>query len=167
MLQKGDVIELKSGHTVYGKLDKRFGGYGHDVILIGHLYHESVPLKKGDEGYDPDFLKKEYAKQQDPNYKGFKGVVGTPSKIISTFDSSIFAGKYVVLYATYDGGGSQGTPSGTEYYPNGYHVFCQQIVNGKICGYEVDFYQSGSFTAMIENIKPVDKVELEYSIKGG
>jgi hypothetical protein len=62
LLKKGDVIELKKGHIVYcrDQIDKKYR-YS-DLIKIGELYHESVPLKDGDIGYDPDFLAKEYAK---------------------------------------------------------------------------------------------------------
>jgi hypothetical protein len=70
-----------------------------------------------------------------------------------------------VLYTVWNGGGSQGTLSGTETYADGYHVFCKQIIDGNICGYEVDFYQTGSFTAVIFDIEPINHVKLYYSYK--
>ncbi|OPY81415.1 MAG: hypothetical protein A4E65_01156 [Syntrophorhabdus sp. PtaU1.Bin153] len=63
------------------------------------------------------------------------------------------AGRYVVYKTTYDGGG--GTEMGHHIgYPNGHHVFCEKLDDPKV---KVDFYQSGCFSAMIENIKPVAK----------
>ena len=47
-------------------------------------------------------------------------------------------------------------------YPDGHHVFCVKADDDKV---RVDFYQSGCFTAMIEDIKPVGKAILDWKIK--
>lgn len=70
---------------------------------------------------------------------------------------SYFAGKYVVVKTTFDGGGS--TYDGG--YPNGHHVFCRKIDNDKI---EVNFYQSGCFTAMITDIEPEGRATMQWVI---
>lgn len=65
-------------------------------------------------------------------------------------------GKYVVT-KTFMGGGGQSHDGG---YPDGWHVFCVKVDDEKV---KVDFYQSGCFTAMIENIEPVGKATLKWS----
>lgn len=62
-------------------------------------------------------------------------------------------GRYVVYKTTTDGGGTGHGPH--DVYPDGYHVFCERLADGV----RVDFYQTGCFTAMIEEIKPVGKAE--------
>lgn len=61
-----------------------------------------------------------------------------------------FAGRYVVYKTATDGGGL-GHGAG-DFYPNGHHVFCEKLDNPKL---RVNFYQTGSFTAMIPYIDPV------------
>jgi hypothetical protein len=62
------------------------------------------------------------------------------------------AGRYVVYKTTEDGGGS-GMGSHDQ-YPNGHHVFCERLDDRSV---KVDFYQSGSFTAMLPDLQPVAK----------
>ena len=63
-------------------------------------------------------------------------------------------GKYIVIKTLMDGGG----PSDDGGYPDGWHVFCVKADEENV---KVDFYQSGFFTAMIENIEPVGKATLK------
>ena len=68
-------------------------------------------------------------------------------------DFAHLAGRYVVYKISRDGGG---TGMGShDVYPDGHHVFCERLSDGV----RVDFYQTGAFTAMIENIEPVGKAE--------
>ncbi len=63
-------------------------------------------------------------------------------------------GEYIV-YKAYSGGGSKGGGmTGHDDYPDGWHVFCERED-----GVKVDFYQSGCFTAMIEDIEPIRKAK--------
>ena len=70
------------------------------------------------------------------------------------FDSSIYAGEYMVEYVSFGGGGVQGTPSGYETYAHGWRVFCVKLDNPSI---RVNFYQTGSFTATIPDICPINQ----------
>ena len=70
-----------------------------------------------------------------------------------------FEGKYVVIKTTMDGGRTGYEPH--DIYPDGHHVFCVSVENKEL---KVDFYQSGSFTAMIEDIEPIGKAELQWVI---
>jgi hypothetical protein len=71
------------------------------------------------------------------------------------------AGKYIVYKTSQDGGGTGHGPN--DVYPNGHHVFAEDI-NGN--GLKVDFYQTGSFTAMITDISPIAKAKRQWVIDG-
>ena len=68
------------------------------------------------------------------------------------FDTSIFAGEYCVYQTCSDGGGVCGSLNGVDSYPNGWHVYCVTVGNPQMI---VDFYQTGCFSAMIPDIKPI------------
>lgn len=70
-------------------------------------------------------------------------------------ETSYFAGRYVVVKTKRDGGGTGHGPG--DVYPDGHHVFCEAMDNPDLP--IVDFYQTGSFTAMIENIEPIGTAE--------
>jgi hypothetical protein len=81
-------------------------------------------------------------------------------------DLSYFAGKYVVLKTSFDGGGSGHGPGDS--YPNGHHVFCESTEAPKR---KIDFYQSGCFTCMLPDLKAIGKAELKWvlsqEVQGG
>lgn len=61
---------------------------------------------------------------------------------------SYLAGEYVVVKTIVHGGGTGHGPH--DVYPDGHHVYCESVAGGR----KIDFYQTGCFTAMIEDIKP-------------
>lgn len=75
----------------------------------------------------------------------------THSDITLGGDFDYLCGRYVV-YKTAEEGGSWGY-QGSDFHPNGHHVFCERLSDRV----KVDFYQSGSFSALIEKIEPVGK----------
>lgn len=74
-------------------------------------------------------------------------------------DTSYLAGKYVVTKTAFEGGGKA---MWNDEYPDGHHVYCRRMLEEGKLGEEVTFYQSGAFTAMITDIKPVGKVEFRH-----
>lgn len=78
-------------------------------------------------------------------------------------------GKYIVYKTSYNGGNTIRThgdfrPIATgnhDTYPDGHHVYCIKADDRDV---KVDFYQSGCFTAMIEDIKPIGKAILQWEI---
>ena len=72
------------------------------------------------------------------------------------------AGEYVVIKTAFDGGGTGHGPH--DIYPNGHHVFCKALKNGKYDenGSEVNFYQSGCFTCELPDIEPIRKLKKRY-----
>jgi hypothetical protein len=78
------------------------------------------------------------------------------SDIVIGGNFDYFAGRYVVVKAEVGGGG---TGHGShDVYPDGHHVWCENLDNSAL---KVDFYQSGCFTAMIEDIKPIGSARIE------
>lgn len=71
-------------------------------------------------------------------------------------DFDYLRGKYIVVKITSDGGGTGMGPH--DVFPDGYHVWCESI-DGT---HKVDFYQTGCFTAMIEDIKPIARAEKKW-----
>lgn len=153
LLQKNDVIRLEKGMTVYAEVPSRyfFDPFSTEkksqVVIIGKEYRRQVP--------NQDTIIFEIHKKIESTIpvtyeqvEDFVEGLGLDMKEDS-FDSSIFEGEYEVDFAVSDGGGS--THDGG--YPNGWHVFCHKKDNPEI---EVNFYQSGCFTAMIPEIKPIN-----------
>lgn len=68
-----------------------------------------------------------------------------------------FAGNYIVIKTITDGGGT-GHGAG-DVYPDGHHVFCE---NAKDPNLKLNFYQTGCFTAMIEDIKPIGRAKKKW-----
>lgn len=72
------------------------------------------------------------------------------------FKTDQFAGRYLVVRAVEDGGSGPGSGQFYASYDDGHHVFCEKLSGRKT---RVNFYQTGSFTAMIENIPVVSRFE--------
>ena len=72
-------------------------------------------------------------------------------------DFKYFQGKYIVIKTNFEGGGTG--HGANDVYPNGHRVYCVKIDSEDV---KISFYQSGCFTAMIENIKPVGKAKLTW-----
>lgn len=71
---------------------------------------------------------------------------------------SYFQGKYIVVKTELTGGG---TGHGiNDVYPDGHKVTCESL-DGKLT---VSFYQTGCFTAMIEDITPIGTATKKWII---
>ena len=77
----------------------------------------------------------------EPRYSGAENT--------GAFDARPFAGDYTVVRAELNGGGTGHGPH--DIYPDGHHVYCEKLAHPQI---EVDFFQTGCFTAMIKDIEP-------------
>lgn len=87
---------------------------------------------------------------------GMRVYTGSNSNEIMIDNFNGYIGKYVVTGTSMSGGGfcGQDNIGLGSYYPNGHRVIAQKMNNSNIV---VSFYQTGSFTCMIENIKPIGK----------
>ncbi len=81
------------------------------------------------------------------NKKGCYDLVNHEARISG--ELAYLAGRYVVHNTAFTGGGGPAHDS----FPNGHCVYCERITDGN----KVRFYQSGCFTAMIKDIKPVGR----------
>lgn len=70
-------------------------------------------------------------------------------------------GEYLVVDVRENGGRSFLEMKGhTEFYSNGHHVYCRKLNSyNQPIGQIVDFWQTGFFNVMIENIEPVRKLK--------
>jgi hypothetical protein len=89
------------------------------------------------------------------NCKGDFSLTHSAVVIAGEFDH--LAGCYVVYKTAQDGGGTGHGPH--DVYPSGHHVWCEKVDNAAV---KVDFYQSGCFTAMIEEIEPTGRAERRW-----
>lgn len=89
-------------------------------------------------------------------------------------DTSIFKGQYVVTKTSY-GGGACSTMSGAPVlglaysFPDGHHVYAKKIIRGfsgkkEVSDFEINFYQSGSFTCMNCDIKSIGSMMFRKGI---
>ena len=167
-LQKGDVIKLKKGMSVYGLMPEKFAysnRYGSDKltgtsIKIGGVYENSTNLQK-----ITDYIVKGITE-----YFSREGVEVDESKVITFAKENIpvqqkevfilRAGEFVVVKTSFEGGGTGHGPH--DIYPDGHRVFCKALKDGEydVNGTEVNFYQSGAFTCMITDIKPIRTMEV-------
>ncbi len=68
-------------------------------------------------------------------------------------------GEFVVINAMLDGGSTGHDP-----YPDGHHVFCKRLKEGKYDanGAGVNFYQSGCFNNLLPGIEPIRKMKMNF-----
>jgi hypothetical protein len=80
-------------------------------------------------------------------------------------DTSFLIGKYIVVKTTNTGGGVCGHGT-NDYYPNGHHVICEKITDKTTSkdSIKVSFYQTGCFTAMIKDIKPIGRATCKWTV---
>jgi len=111
-----------------------------DVILIenGHKIYAKVP--------------KHFVEQDE---EGNFSLTTTDVRVGGNF--AYLAGKYIVTHTALDGGGSSHDGG----YPDGHHVFCTSVDKAQ---HKISFYQSGCFTAMIEDVQVVGSAELKWTI---
>lgn len=72
-------------------------------------------------------------------------------------DFNYLVGRYVVYKTAFEGGGTGHGPG--DVYPDGHHVYCEKMDDSKA---RVDFYQSGSFTAMLPNKEAVGRGTIKW-----
>ena len=107
-----------------------------DIIELheGHKVYATVPMH---------FLYSNKRRVFDQTAKGAVVIGG---------ELAYLAGRYVVYKTSHDGGGTGHGPH--DVYPDGHHVFAERLDDPSV---KVDFYQSGSFTAMLPDLQAVGR----------
>jgi len=166
-LQIGDVFKLEKGMRVYGLIPEKFvydnrktsNELTRHEIKIGEVIENDVDLastiKKNARGVVDKFSSEGIEIETKKVIKFVTENVGDVKKEQFVINE----GEYLVVRTAFDGGG---TGHGShDVYPDGHHVFCKALRDGKYeeDGDEIDFYQSGSFTCVIRDIKPIRKMK--------
>ena len=161
LLKIGDIIRIEKGMTVYINVPSKFIIQNcpfseepfSEAIRIGvTLVRKEQSLSLIEEEIKNVLTKKQGLKIDDEKIKTFVESLNIDTSYME-FDTSMYIGEYEVIDTKTEGGGIQRSFSGEIQYPYGYHVFCKKIDDNSI---NIDFYQTGCFTAMIEEIKPID-----------
>ena len=166
LLEEGDIIELVADMKVYADIPAMYiyenrrtsREISHQLVVVGKVYVNDTDISKSvgkvAEGVVERF-----------SWEGFDLSLDVAREfVLSKVESAEKAsfglpgGKYIVYKTTFDGGGPDGGMSyNSNAYPDGHHVFCRKLDGS---GSVVDFYQTGSFTALIADIEPVGSAEL-------
>ncbi len=173
LLKEGDVIVLEGGMKVYALIPEMFVYsnrltsdelVNHDIV-VGQVYENNTEIEKSIVGV----VNNVYAAFEHEGFKIERGKVSTfvrenipqptPQRYI------LPRGKFVVVKTSFEGG-SHGTHDD---YPDGHRVFCKRLrFDGKYDpnGEAVNFYQSGCFTEMTEDMEPINQMKKEdtYSV---
>jgi hypothetical protein len=105
-----------------------------------------IKLKKGHKVYVMLPETEVYSNGRDGKFTSHDVKIGGKYKYLK--------GEYVVVKTKMEGGGTGHGPG--DIYPDGHHVFCKRAD-----GQKVNFYQTGCFTAMIEDIEPIGHVTIK------
>lgn len=159
ILQQGDVIELKEGMRVNALVpDYIFEKFSlaksetRTSIQIGKLY-ESKKITLAEMVRDVSITLSHFGLESDTilEKKIENFLLDIPIDLThKQFDSSILAGKYVVIHAPFPGINDDSK----------YHIFCQKLNSEKEI--IVDFFQSSSYIPCIEDIEVIDKMKIKY-----
>lgn len=169
-LQRGDVIEIKKGMSVYATIPERFVYANRaqsmkpaqTVINVGRVKEAAII----------DLGKATKDIQQEIYSHG--GITVSQQQIIelltnaidttlpTTLDTSEYAGEYVVVNTALTGGGTGMGSHDT--YPDGWHVIAKKLKNGEYDndGLTIEFYQSGCFSAMLPDIEPIRRMQESF-----
>lgn len=85
------------------------------------------------------------------NRRGDYSITHSDITLKDNFD--YLCGKYIVIKALMTGGGHG--------HSDGWRVFCAKESDPNI---KVDFFQTGAFTAMIKDIKPIGRATMKWSM---
>lgn len=171
-LEVGDVIEIKAGMKIYAQIPEKFiysnkplsSEFRTTDIRVGEL------LKNNIINWEEEKMRLARSiKESFENVFGFASKEAIDEFVAKqipdsadaqeTLDTHSFVGEYVVVEASLSGGSvSSYRPSDS--YPDGHHVVCQRLSDGVFDpnGETINFYQSGAFTAMIEEIALLRKM---------
>lgn len=168
-LQKDDLFMLEKGMVVYAMIPEKFvytnrpfsdklTTYNLEVDII--YTNEEVTRRNVKE--EANHIANEIFKLflnsgHSVTFKDCKDFTNTHINIEKKLSLSTFefkGGMFKVTSTALDGGGM----GHNDHYPDGWHVYAVRLINGVPSKEQKDiihFYQSGSFTAVNKNIKPI------------
>jgi hypothetical protein len=170
LLKEGDVILLKNGNVVYTKIPEMFVYSNRktskkpvsDIVVIGMKYCNDTDITGNIMNVASGVVERF-------GYEGISLSMEDATKFVMSKikqpkeeEFIIDEGEFVVVKTEYGGGGTG--MGDRDVYPNGHRVYCRRLKEGKFDenGTEISFYQTGCFTAMITDIKPIRKLKLQF-----
>lgn len=180
LLKEGNVIILGAGMKVYAEIPEMFvyentklsSELTHTEVLIGKIYSNEESQEDDIKKTVNDIVKRIVEAFDRHNLKMVDEMLAfdfvrnqlppLPENCLK-----IPEGEYLVIKTDFCGGG---TGHGQhDIYPDGHNVTCKKLRDGKYDadGFEVSFYQSGSFTAMIlpEELEVVRDMKMSVTFK--
>jgi len=169
LLKVGDIVFLENGMTVYGNVPEKFvtsnRRFSNELtkidVVIGKILHNETRVLNNMESIVSGIIHSfEYQGAIVSTEDAMEFVMSKVKKPVPEI-FVISQGKYLVTKSISDGGS---TAMFKDVYPDGHHVFCKAM-NGDSYdenGTEVNFYQTGCFTAMIPNITPIGTMKLTF-----
>jgi hypothetical protein len=157
LLKEGDVIYLENGMKVYTEIPEKFV-YGNKKNSNEKTRHEAIVGEVITNDTDISKDKADLIKDIIGDFDFRLGVHLTKAEAQAMVESKVKTpkaktfclegGEFLVVKTKFEGGG---TAMFNDRYTDGHHVFCKKLnIDGTYeDSIEVDFYQSGSFTAMI------------------
>ena len=175
-LKKGNVIRLEKGMRVYAPIPIKFiysnrrisNELNREAVEVGKVYNNHKNFEETIEDSINSMVEdiQELFLDNDIKIEESKIANFVKSNIPEQKKDQFILeeGEFLVTKTTVDGGG---TGHGIfDIYPDGYHVFCKALKNGKYDpnGVEIDFYQSGSFSCVITDLEPIPLYERKLKL---
>jgi hypothetical protein len=171
-LKVGDIIKIENGDQCYTDIKGKFvysnsisNTKSNSLIRVGDvLTCDSSKIKRKIasilQNLDKELEFVVDTKVKDKTLDSVKKLIVNATKE-DKFDTNKVKGEYVVIEAKLNGG------SKSSGYPDGWEVTAIKLKNGEYNknGRKISFYQSGSFTAIIEQPKIIGFMEMEVSFK--
>jgi hypothetical protein len=157
LLKEGDVIFLENGMMVYASIPEMFIFENKKKsrklikhkIIIGKNFVNNTDITEDVKNLAKQIVEAfsiclGYSLSKVDALNFIESKVNPPKSISFCLEE----GEFVVTKTNSDGGG---IAMFHDEYPDGHHVFCKKLKDSNFDenGIEVDFYQTGSFTAMI------------------
>lgn len=168
LLKEGDVINLTAGMSVYSQIPSKFvytnAKFSDDLtetdLIIDEKYINDVEVDENINNIATRIMNAFGSENADISLEASLNFVNSNIKKPTQEEFSIASGEFLVVKTENAGGGS----GGTDYYTDGHRVYCKRLNNGSFDekGTEVNFYQTGCFTAMIENITPIRQMKMSF-----
>lgn len=168
LLKEGDVINLTAGMRVYATIPSKFVYANAKLsdeltetdLIIDKKYLNDVEVSEDIKNIATKIMNAFGSQSTRISLEASLNFVNSNIKKPTQEEFSIAPGEFLVIKTENTGGGN----SGNDYYPDGHRVYCKRLNNGSFDekGTEINFYQTGSFTAMIENITPIRQMKMSF-----
>jgi hypothetical protein len=170
LLKEGDVIHLSNGMKVYTQIPAMFVYSNRKTsteltsndVVIGKKYYNDTNIEGVINKVSKGIVERFNWEGIELNLSEAKEFVLSKIEQPKRQKFIVEEGDFVVVKTQYSGGGID--MGRNDVYADGYRVYCKKLKDGVFdkYGIEVSFYQNGSFTCIIPNIKPIRKLKQQF-----